>query len=867
MNFCRSILSSIKYGLAILKRLVTTILMVVSIPGMCQISVGGLPESFYLGQKKNILLPAKILRDINVDSLVKADHDLGTSNRYGVLEDLDINIREHSLKTEIPGKGYIWQYELRSETAFSIGILFKKYLLPEGASIFIYAPDRSQVLGAFTSLNNNSFDLLSIEELKNSSAVIEYFEPYDAVFPGEVVLGPVSMSYRDFFNILGDKRRIYVNCPQGEDWQVEKRSVCMITYREDDGVYYCSGFLVNNVKKDLTPYFMTANHCVHSAYSASTMISYFNYENSTCTNTDCTTSQTLSGSSLIANNSYSDFALLLMNQHPPSSYNSYLAGWDASGTSPQSGAGIHHPVATPKCISLEKDSFTLYPERLQWVSGFLSEPNTHWLVRFDSGINESGSSGSPLFDQNHKVIGQYHGGNYLGSCYGAFFLSWDQNEKHFLQLSHWLDPDSTGTTILDGMEYNTVPMVEFSAFSSTVCLNNTITLTDKSKFEPFAWKWEISPNSFQFMNGTSANSPDPDVNFNREGHYTVKLIATNQWGSDSLVKENYLEVVSKLFVELQDVADEEYICGCDLNSFPFEANGAHDYNFTFSRSDKATLQTSSDTAFLSLIHDQKKYGSFNSILKVEGKIGTCQDSDSVFLKVAMPVNDEIQNAILISPGYNGPFTNYCASGQVMEPFPGPFGCYSNSFWCPGAISGGIQNSIWFEFFGPAGGIVTIDTKGINSRIAVYQADSSQEIISSGQLSYSIIGANDDRSPLENNALLENLDVEPWKKYWLQLESFDQDTGSVSVSLITDNLEVLPNPTDGKFDAIISDYSEGMAKINIYSSTGDLVFSDALMVTAKSKRFTFDLGNYPSGLYFVRVNTAYTVYSKKILLVH
>jgi lysyl endopeptidase len=212
--------------------------LVVSGAVYSQISVPGVPESFSLSQKKNVALPEKMLRTIDIEGLLKEDFDQGISNRYSVVQDLNINLRDSSLRTEIPGKGYIWQYKLRTENAFSLGILFKTYHLPEGASVFIYTPDHSQVLGAFTSLNNNPLSILAIAELKKNSAVIEYFEPCFPDFPGELILGSVSLAYRDIFMIFAGPGRIGINCPEGQAWQDDKRAVCRITFRDVGGGYY-----------------------------------------------------------------------------------------------------------------------------------------------------------------------------------------------------------------------------------------------------------------------------------------------------------------------------------------------------------------------------------------------------------------------------------------------------------------------------------------------------------------------------------------------------------------------------------------------------------------------------------------------------
>ena len=80
-----------------------------------------------------------------------------------------------------------------------------------------------------------------------------------------------------------------------------------------------------------------------------------------------------------------------------------------------------------------------------------------WYVAdWDLGVTEPGSSGSPLFDQNHRVIGQLYGGtaacqnpqssvdNDEPDWYGRFDVSWDAG------LSDYLDAGGTGTLVWDG---------------------------------------------------------------------------------------------------------------------------------------------------------------------------------------------------------------------------------------------------------------------------------------------------------------------------------------------------------------------------------------------------------------------------------
>jgi len=103
--------------------------------------------------------------------------------------------------------------------------------------------------------------------------------------------------------------------------------------------------MINNVREDLTPYFLTADHCLNNP---ETFIFMFNYQSSGCTNSNGPTTMTVQGSTLLANNTFSDFALLLLDETPPDSFNIFYSGWSNVNVSATTSVGIHHPAGDIK---------------------------------------------------------------------------------------------------------------------------------------------------------------------------------------------------------------------------------------------------------------------------------------------------------------------------------------------------------------------------------------------------------------------------------------------------------------------------------------------------------------------------------------
>src|SRR5690606_8890123 len=122
----------------------------------------------------------------------------------------------------------------------------------------------------------------------------------------------------------------------------------------------------------------------------------------------------------------SDFTLLQLLQPPQEDWNVKYAGWDATGEVGMKVVAIHHPSTDEKSISFENDPVTLS----SYLGSTSPGDSTHIRVEdWDKGTTEPGSSGSPLFDENHRVIGQLHGGwasckNNLADYYGRFHSSW-----------------------------------------------------------------------------------------------------------------------------------------------------------------------------------------------------------------------------------------------------------------------------------------------------------------------------------------------------------------------------------------------------------------------------------------------------------
>ncbi len=119
----------------------------------------------------------------------------------------------------------------------------------------------------------------------------------------------------------------------------------------------------------------------------------------------------------------------------------------------------------------------------------------------------------------------------------AYYISFSGNAKYGYGIC--IDDFTiNGTPVL-------YPIANFSANSTAPYLNETVSFTDLSTNNPTFWSWAFVPASITFVNGTTANSQNPQVQFNESVNYTVELTASNASGNNLESKPDYITVIPK----------------------------------------------------------------------------------------------------------------------------------------------------------------------------------------------------------------------------------------------------------------------------------------------------------------------------------
>ena len=454
-----------------------------------QISEGGEPASFaYMNGLSLHSVKAPYLAPINFDvEALKTEDRLAEAYdmppRFAVIIPVDLHMEKAGDWSVLPNGQRICRLTVQAPGAIAIILSYSRFFIPEGGKLFIYNAERTQLLGAYSSHTNPGGKEFASELVAGDEIILEYNEPLSqansmANEKPDIRISGIGYGY-NYISIsteidppyngyqASNSCQVNINCSEGANWQNQKKGVTSMAIPMGGGSFwaFCSGAIINNTAQDLTPYYLTASHCIDdmSASEINQTVFYFHYESQGCASSPPAAYRTMVGAQLLVNmpiNGSSDGALLRLNQNIPTDYDVYYNGWDRRNTPATGGAGIHHPKGDVKKIA----TFTSPLTSATWSNADgTGAANAHWRIndfaKTPNGYSqtESGSSGSPLFNQYGLVVGTCTGGT-TADCasgkrawYGKFWYHWDNaNSIGAQRMKDYLDPLNSGVETLAG---------------------------------------------------------------------------------------------------------------------------------------------------------------------------------------------------------------------------------------------------------------------------------------------------------------------------------------------------------------------------------------------------------------------------------
>lgn len=148
------------------------------------------------------------------------------------------------------------------------------------------------------------------------------------------------------------------------------------------------------------------------------------------------------------------------------------------------------------------------------------------------------------------------------------------------------------------------PVADFSASETQITAGNSVTFTDLSENIPTSWSW-----TFEGGTPATSNLQNPTVTYSEPGEYTVTLVATNAFGSDTETKTEYISVAAVYNMS----NDPIYACGGTYKDPGGDGNYPNGANYT------QTIYPSTEGAYVRL-----NFTSF-SLQAASGWYSTCSD--------------------------------------------------------------------------------------------------------------------------------------------------------------------------------------------------------------------------------------------------
>jgi len=466
----------------------------------------------------------KVMPSIDLNRMEQEDREREASGkpfRFGYRHEVNFTLENSGEWMDLPdGGGRLWRLDISCPSALSINLMYDQFWLPKGAKLWVYSADRKRCIGAFTSANNNgdNKDMLGFSTtlVAGERCVLEYWLPYKASETGVITVSSVIHGYKNMVALENSSRYTCSSC--SVNWPIdtmknyidERNAVAMIVY---GGECLCSGALINNTLGDKRPLFLTADHCVDSYINLDQLLFYWHFDN-IC---DLSKAPSRQGAQRCASDSNSDFLLLELNEDPylpppipkvgaPVAPLYYL-GWDRTGTPGSGGAGIHHPKGDLKKIS----TYNHVP------NGNGCKGSNFWQITWSTGRTQPGSSGSPLLDNNKRVIGQLYGvcpnadpdncNNSIAN-YGKFNDSWAGGGATNNSLWKWLAPNASSATnapnFINGLKITAADRPYISSSTTIVCTTGDIFTLNNPPYGTITWAIENDNNGlFQITNPTS----------------------------------------------------------------------------------------------------------------------------------------------------------------------------------------------------------------------------------------------------------------------------------------------------------------------------------------------------------------------------
>ncbi len=449
------------------------------------------------------------------------------------------------------------------------------------------------------------------------------------------------------------------------------------------------------------------------------------------------------------------------------------------------------------------------------------------------------------------------------------------------------------------------PIAGFSADQTLLPIEGSVNFTDESSFLPETWSW-----TFEGGTPSTSNEQHPqNIVYNLPGIYDVELIVTNNAGSNTITKTDYIEVSNTILPNVQFMAADSVPCVGSTTELTDQSlyiptswewtitPGSYDYvDGTSSTSQNPSVQFNQVGQYTVSLSATNINGS-NELTKTdyivaggytmpyieEFEYGALPESGWT---VDNPDNDITWEIISVdgnTPGFRSAYINlkdYTILGKhdgLISPpmnFMGYIGIdlnFQHAYAQRVAASADSLNvfvssdcgNTWTQVFGiKEDGNGSFATHSTTSGLFIPQTEDDWCGSGFGAGCYTIDLSEyawqyDVRIKFEsvtgfgNNLYIDNL-------------SFDLITGMPDNAASVNKIQIFPNPTNGEINVNISEL-EHAAELQVLSIEGKLVEKRTIQPASSNMNTKLDLSGQPKGVYFIRITNGEYNHVEKVIL--
>ncbi len=165
------------------------------------------------------------------------------------------------------------------------------------------------------------------------------------------------------------------------------------------------------------------------------------------------------------------------------------------------------------------------------------------------GIVTDANTGDPLFAEvmieNHDMDSSWvytneMTGKYFRPIFAGTYNITFSSDGYYSQTIENVVMENRELTIVDvELESNSIiaPVAEFTADNTSIVEGESVQFTDLTTNDPTSWEW-----TFEGGTPESSTEQNPLITYTTEGVYSVWLIASNEAGSNTMYKEDYILV-------------------------------------------------------------------------------------------------------------------------------------------------------------------------------------------------------------------------------------------------------------------------------------------------------------------------------------